>query len=112
MNLKMGGQCRSGFLQDPFVDSEGSNNSHIRAFAQDALHDRIIRPLLQPEFQNGIDNLAAGRNGRIYGEASIDDRINAKGGVRKTRGEIREEPIPHSLHGGFRASQKINELHR
>src|SRR6266436_5187304 len=79
---------RSGFLQDQFVDSEGSNNSHTRAFAQDVLRDRIMRPLRQPEFQNGIDDLVAGRNGQIHGEASIDDRVNAKRDIGKTRGEI------------------------
>jgi hypothetical protein len=35
----------SRFLQDQFIDSEGSNNSHIRAFVQDALRDRIMRAL-------------------------------------------------------------------
>jgi hypothetical protein len=39
---------RSGLLQDQFVDSEGSNNSDIRAFAQDALRDRIVRSLRKP----------------------------------------------------------------
>src|SRR5260370_36843249 len=71
-----------------------------------------MRPLRQPEFQNGIDDLAAGRNGRIHGEASIDDRVNAKRGIGTTRGEIREEPILYSLYGGIRGSEKKNRLPR
>src|SRR6478672_13757743 len=79
-----------------FKDSVEDRSLHaayvrIRAFAQDALRDRSIRPLRQPEFQNGIDDLSASRNRRIHGEASIDDRVNAKRGIGKTRGEIREE---------------------
>jgi hypothetical protein len=55
---RVGGQ--SGFLQDQFVDLKAPIIP-ISGFGSEVLRDRIMRPR-QPEFQNGIDDLA-GRNG-------------------------------------------------
>jgi hypothetical protein len=78
-------------FQDHLVDPEGANDSHIRSFAHYALRDRTSR-LRQPDLQHGINDLAAGRDSRIYGEAPLDDRVDAERCVGKANSEIRDDP--------------------
>jgi hypothetical protein len=95
------------------MGSEGPNNSHIRAFAQDALRVRIMRACGS---QTSITASMIWPPAETVG--STETLLSTIGLTRSTAlaklatRSVKSLSILHSLNGGLRASQKINEPHR